>query len=404
LCAFRFKGKKLNTYLKKAKLGGYRTIRNVEAEFNPGLNIIIGKNGSGKTNFLSFISKVLSLDFKALGVFYAEIDLGGEHGCTISASRGKEIFKKRGLLHSLQMANPKILYKAENKAKIFTSSSEFQKAMPLLLDDVQLIPHGISEKGFDVFISTPFAFSVSILNGASDDLLVMGDDEKQSRFTSSIFTSLLFQLHSLSNGSYPLTSSILETAINFTFDDFVDNLNLDIEGYLPIEKIRLSPGYKFYEDLENSLIRVEGLILDFYANGSWLPFSSLSDGTKRLFYIYAEMIISGYFDNRLKLMPAKDKIILLEEPELGIHPHQFHLVMQLLKRISENNQLIVTTHAPQALNIIGTDELNAINICSFSSDEGTVLKRLTKTQIEKAKFYMEDMYLSDYWMNSDLEK
>lgn len=47
------KAKAENTpyYLSKARLKGYLTIKDCEVEFKPGLNIIIGKNGVGKTNF-----------------------------------------------------------------------------------------------------------------------------------------------------------------------------------------------------------------------------------------------------------------------------------------------------------------------------------------------------------------
>lgn len=55
-------GKKI--YLQKAKLKGFRTIRETEIEFDPGLNILIGKNGVGKSNSLKFLqpSVIFSVD------------------------------------------------------------------------------------------------------------------------------------------------------------------------------------------------------------------------------------------------------------------------------------------------------------------------------------------------------
>ncbi len=43
------------TYIKSVKLSGYKSIKDLEVEFLPGMNIIIGENGSGKTNFLEFL-------------------------------------------------------------------------------------------------------------------------------------------------------------------------------------------------------------------------------------------------------------------------------------------------------------------------------------------------------------
>ena len=43
-------------YLKEVHLSGYKSIKDVEIDFQPGLNIIIGKNAAGKTNFLKFLN------------------------------------------------------------------------------------------------------------------------------------------------------------------------------------------------------------------------------------------------------------------------------------------------------------------------------------------------------------
>ncbi|MEY4905497.1 MAG: hypothetical protein RLZZ292_3312, partial [Bacteroidota bacterium] len=46
-------------YLTKANLKGYKSIRNTDITFCEGLNIVIGQNGSGKTNFFEFLEDVL---------------------------------------------------------------------------------------------------------------------------------------------------------------------------------------------------------------------------------------------------------------------------------------------------------------------------------------------------------
>ncbi|HRG89368.1 MAG TPA: AAA family ATPase, partial [Chitinophagales bacterium] len=101
----------------------------------------------------------------------------------------------------------------------------------------------------------------------------------------------------------------------------------------------------------------------------------------------------------------RDELILVEEPELGIHPHQFHLVMQFLKEQAETKQIIISTHSPQALNYLNEDELSNILITKYDAKKGTQVKHLTKPQINKAKKYMKEVgFLSDYWMMSDLEE
>ena len=44
-------------YISHVHLKGYKSIRDMEIDFKPGLNIIIGPNGSGKTNFLDCLTE-----------------------------------------------------------------------------------------------------------------------------------------------------------------------------------------------------------------------------------------------------------------------------------------------------------------------------------------------------------
>ncbi|MBU6121452.1 AAA family ATPase [Hymenobacter siberiensis] len=45
-------------YLQRAHIKDFRSIRDAKVEFKPGLNIIIGANGSGKTNLVQRVNGV----------------------------------------------------------------------------------------------------------------------------------------------------------------------------------------------------------------------------------------------------------------------------------------------------------------------------------------------------------
>src|ERR1700677_3315920 len=47
-------------YLKNIQIKNYRTIKNAQVNFEPGLNILIGKNGTGKSNLLNYIRQNVS--------------------------------------------------------------------------------------------------------------------------------------------------------------------------------------------------------------------------------------------------------------------------------------------------------------------------------------------------------
>jgi len=57
---------KKDTFLQHVSLKNYKSIKDVEIDFKPGLNIIIGKNASGKTNFVNGLDKILSYEYNEI--------------------------------------------------------------------------------------------------------------------------------------------------------------------------------------------------------------------------------------------------------------------------------------------------------------------------------------------------
>ena len=98
------------------------------------------------------------------------------------------------------------------------------------------------------------------------------------------------------------------------------------------------------------------------------------------------------------------RIIFLEEPELGIHPDQLQKLLNLIRQVSREHQVILTTHAPQVLDMLAKDELDRITVCELNPEKGTQFRKLSAAKKAKAKAYMKgEGYLSDFWRFSDLE-
>ncbi|MDB5133720.1 MAG: family ATPase, partial [Mucilaginibacter sp.] len=175
-----------------------------------------------------------------------------------------------------------------------------------------------------------------------------------------------------------------------------------ISIYSPIKEIRLNPDFNLLTDELNQKQTISNFYLEFLIDNNWLTFNLLSDGTKRLFYIISE--ISNYELSTVSVESRNLEVVLLEEPELGIHPHQLHQLMQFIKEQSREKQIIITTHSPQVLDILEADELDRVIICHYDSQKGTQLSHLSDKEIKKAKLYMQkEAFLSDYWRFSDLE-
>ncbi|NJN34501.1 MAG: ATP-binding protein, partial [Saprospiraceae bacterium] len=182
----------------------------------------------------------------------------------------------------------------------------------------------------------------------------------------------------------------------FSFDALRQNLN----EYSPIKDIKIDWSLTRRtigknEDLGNALI--EGIDFQFFVNNDWVNWTQLSDGTKRLFYLIGSLTYAiGNYDN---------EVILIEEPEIGVHPHQLNLLLGFLKKQSKNKQIILSTHSPEVLNCLEESEVDRIIVARHEGKEGTKMYSLSEKEQAHVRTYMKHQAsISDYWLQSGFEK
>ncbi|GHA70431.1 hypothetical protein GCM10009007_08970 [Formosimonas limnophila] len=73
--------------------------------------------------------------------------------------------------------------------------------------------------------------------------------------------------------------------------------------------------------------------------GERVTIDQLSDGEKQL---YARVIA-------LMMLQPQDSIILIDEPEIALHPAWQQKIMSIYANIGQNNQFIIATHSPQII-------------------------------------------------------
>lgn len=56
-------------YISKVKIKSYRSIKDLTINFNPGKNIVISKNNSGKSNIIKAINIVLGENSHTCSIF-----------------------------------------------------------------------------------------------------------------------------------------------------------------------------------------------------------------------------------------------------------------------------------------------------------------------------------------------
>ena len=390
-------------YLKEVKLSGYKSVENVETEFQKGLNIIIGKNAAGKTNFLSFLNKVICFDFQDLSNFKSTLLFKNGKNVSIESSKEvdfEDLFKSSNLNSDVDS-----VLKISNKiVKDKKSTIQEKLVNKKIFFDSSFLCHGIPNDYLVVDKPATFTFE---LEKISNQLNKIFRDVSNPFFLRCFTMELIFLTFDFDE----LDEKNIDERLNVFFDKY-KKLSEVLSVFTPIEDLRISDNYNLFIDKDKNSFVLSNLFFEFKVDGQWLPFSNLSDGTKRLFYIVSEIFddyfefsvrptSAGYFTSKNEI----SRIVLLEEPELGIHPHQFHKLLEFLKIESYTKQLIITTHSPQALDSIDENELNRIIMAySKNPNEGTKLRRLDEHELSKAKDYIKETFLSDYWLYSDLEK
>jgi len=401
---------KKDTFLQHVSLKNYKSIKDVEIDFKPGLNIIIGKNASGKTNFVNGLDKILSYEYNEI--------LASEFNIEAYFKNDKVAIKKRAntqvIDDSLKNSHHTLLKKMDIAIEINDKitqdkvSNNFYPPIYALSDrgfyfEKVLIKYGISYENTSPFINQPFSFEITNNGKVSESLVYFVVADNQSKLINSFFERLykfLIEINGNNNKIINQQIGLKKEIISFS-EIYFKGINELISSYSQIQFIRLNTDFNIIEEAQLKQT-ITNFYIEFLIDESWLPFNLLSDGTKRLFYIISEM--SATYNSKSVLYHDDLNIILLEEPELGIHPHQLHQLMQFIKEQSNEKQIIITTHSPQVLDILGPDELDRIIICHSDPKNGTQLSHLTEKEINKAKKYMkEQAFLSDYWRFSDLE-
>ncbi len=127
--------------------------------------------------------------------------------------------------------------------------------------------------------------------------------------------------------------------------DFDESLNNAIKSILP--------GVRKFRPVRTGLMTVN---LELYFEGISEPFylNELSDGTVRMI-CWAVILLS----------PNLPSLLAIDEPELGIHPAWLPILAEWIKRASEKTQLIISTHSPDLLDSF-TDSVS--NVFAFSED------------------------------------
>lgn len=146
----------------------------------------------------------------------------------------------------------------------------------------------------------------------------------------------------------------------------------------------------FFEDfilepqaLNDQMIRLEW---QHRMSDAHFDISALSDGSVR-FLALATLLLQP-----AKLRPS---VILLDEPELGLHPHAVDVLCSLIRSVAVETQVVLATQSPCMVDHFEPEDVIVVDRANGRSEFG----RLSAGAL---KDWLEDYSLGDLWLKNEL--
>ena len=343
---------------------GYKSIKELDSFKFRNLNVLIGANGAGKSNLLSLFRLVGALAEGGLQVFIQRqggpdaLLFGGrkrtpqveaefyfsENGYRITlepTADNRLIFQREETYFSRQFAQIKPLGSAHQEAKLLQDTRPVSTYVLPALQSWRLYH----------FHDTSATAAVKLPHPSNDNLRLKPDAGNLAAF--------LAHLHTAYPNEYKRIVETIRLAAPF-FGDFV------IRDPLP-----------------------PTVELEWTEQGDPdTPYRAhvLSDGTLR-FICLTTLLLQPWI-----LQPDT---ILIDEPELGLHPYAINLLAEMLKQATGLRQAIVSTQSVELLNNFAPEDIIVTN----REDGASTFRRLDR---EELKDWLEDYTLGELWKKNIL--
>jgi len=383
------------------RLIGYKNILEASLAFND-INVIIGPNNSGKSNFIqsiSFVNYVLnSASTDDLLKFFSEGLSGTYFGEIIPVS---EIWLKE--------ANEFII-----SFHFRFSNSETNRVFNYQLDIEGLeefgeVQYKIVKESLDAKEINKPGKPESIFKRSRNRVSFGAKLSKTSLFEEvpdffSVIRILKLVFSNDLDGPYldaiNSLNMILKTPIFYFSNlelmksDTVDRLNLHNGRVVSFEleeeiiKLKKTPNWNIFIEALNNILNIDRANIEEIAFGE----DARGKGSKRRFLTFKHFGTSKYLRNFsdgtvliialiTKILSNESDLIFIEEPENSTHPKALIDLFNFIKSFSENKQFIITTHSIPILNKTKPD-----NIIVSSVDENgksTLYNVSTKKELRK---------------------
>lgn len=341
-------------------LHGYKSIAQCDVPLGP-VNILIGANGAGKSNFIGFfrfLSEILNRQLqKSVGVAGGPDKLL-HFGRKTSEELGASVYfgDVRYMLTLAPTMDNKLLFQQELIGNI---NQQEVSSFGYLESEVHLYKTWNGENRLDYVIDSINKWRIYHFHDVGS-------------------SSRVKQIHNINDNEY-----LRDDARNLAA--FLLRLkNHHGEHYQRIVKtIRLVAPFFGDFHLRPTVDNPEKVQLEWTELGQDEPFtaSALSDGTLRFICLASVLLQPEDF------MPTA---ILIDEPELGLHPFAISVLAGLMKSAARKHQLIVSTQSVELVNEFDAEDLIVVDKRGGAS----TFKRLDTETLSE---WLDEYSLGELW-------
>ena len=307
--------------IKNLHIKEFKGLRDISINFEKNdesldLVVLAGSNGSGKTRILESISRYFqyNINYKRnnieAGIFYEE----KEKNCI---SNVRDFFYGLEYFSNHEVNNPLYEKHIEIKNKLD------------ILPKIIYVPTEINFQKMDV-ASTTLVQEYKFINIVNTNLI--------KDIPSYIATKMISEMFKNKNEKVEDIQRKVFDEINEIFE----NLNIDVK----------------VEDISQ-----DGRNITLFTNpsGDKFDINELSSGEKQLFLRTLA----------IKMLNPENSIILIDEPELSLHPKWQQKIVDVYRKIGENNQIIIATHSPHILGSVRKENIMLLD----KDDKGQIVVR-----------------------------
>jgi predicted ATP-binding protein involved in virulence len=369
-------------FVKQLQIRAFRGIESLDLRFHPGVNVLIGVNGVGKSSVIQCLTILLSSYIEKLKT----LSKYGEDNSHLDRSAdGHTIY------------NLKVNGDMNGTLNFIAGSSDSisVNGKPRLEVDSEDIKNGMNEAFIEVEIQSDlnsFRWSKSIIDRGRVNPRIHTDERQLDEFAQSI-------IHELSDKSnlgiplvlcYPVNRAVFDISLELSdrivfsqMEAFKDaltgtqgNFNAFFRWFRTLEDLeneerRDNSKYRdhrleairkvlpaFLPEFTSLRVRRSPLRMTVFKRGEELIVNQLSDGEKCLLAMAGDLARRLAIANPGLSDPLQGTgIILIDEIELHLHPRWQRNLLPTLSSTFPNCQFIVSTHSPQIVSDVQADAI-----------------------------------------------